>query len=174
MRNRERAHAQHSVLARVISTAVLAISLSAWPRADFAATAGPFRPFLGSWQGSGRITMTSGQTEPITCRATYQGGDGDRSLSQWLVCASDSFRLNIQSSVVAEGGAVQGQWEETTRNVQGNLSGEIGRGDFEGTVSGNGFTAQISIRANERRQAVHIQPSAGDIQSVDIALSRRK
>ena len=136
--------------------------------------AGPFRPFLGSWQGVGKITTQDGRREPISCRATYEGGDGDQSLTQSLVCASDSFRLNIQSSATAEGGQLQGQWQETTRNVQGALTGQIASGDFEGQVSGPGFTAQISIRAGGRRQVVHIAPSAGDIQSVDISLSKRR
>ena len=155
--------------------ALLVISaLSAWPTVSFAASAGPFRPFLGNWQGSGSITSSDDRREPITCRATYQNGDDDSSLTQSLVCASDSFRLNIETNATAADGQLQGQWQETTRGVQGQLSGQIGRGDFEGTVTGAGFTAQISIRAAGKRQEVHIQPSAGDIRSVDISLSKRK
>ena len=152
----------------------LAAALAAWPGPAFAAKAGPFRPFLGSWSGTGVITSSNGQRDPITCRATYEAADGDWSLSQSLVCASDSFRLNIESSVTADGRQLQGQWQETTRNVQGQLSGEVAHGDYEGTVSGPGFTAQISLRASGRRQTVHIAPSAGDIQSVDIVLMRRR
>ena len=152
----------------VLAAAAFAFSVGS------ASAAGPFRPFAGSWQGSGRITSTNGQNEPINCRATYDVGDGDTSLNQTLVCASDSFRLNIESNVTANGDQLQGQWRETTRGVQGDLSGQVGGGDFEGTVSGPGFTAQISLRSNGRRQAVHIQPSAGDIQSVDITLARRR
>ena len=160
------------VRAGVLAVAGLGTILAAWSVPALAA--GPFRPFLGSWQGSGAITTNDGRREPIGCRATYEGGDGDQSLTQSLVCASDSFRLNIQSSASAQGGQLQGQWQETTRNVQGALTGEIASGDFEGTVSGPGFTAQISIRAGGRRQVVHIAPSAGDIRSVDISLSKRK
>src|SRR5579863_4429873 len=156
--------------------AMLSLSgaLATWPGVGVAAPRGPFRPFLGSWQGAGAITTSDGRSERISCRATYQDEEGDQSLTQSLVCASDAFRLNIESSVVANGRELQGQWQETTRNVQGQLSGEIARGDFEGVVSGPGFTAQISIRANGRLQVVRIQPSAGDIQSVDITLTRRK
>ena len=160
------------VRAGILAVAGLGTILAAWSVPALAA--GPFRPFLGSWQGSGAITTNDGRREPIGCRATYEGGDGDQSLTQSLVCASDSFRLNIQSSASAQGGQLQGQWQETTRNVQGALTGEIASGDFEGTVSGPGFTAQISIRAGGRRQVVHIAPSAGDIRSVDISLSKRK
>ena len=151
------------------------VSALAWsPSLSTAAPAGPFGPFLGSWQGAGTISTSDGRRERISCRATYEGGEGGESLSQSLVCASDAFRLNIESSAVANGGELRGQWQETTRNVQGELSGQVSRGDYEGTVSGPGFTAQISLRSNGRRQIVHIQPSAGDIQSVDISLSRRR
>lgn len=155
-----------------IGAAICAVAVAAF--ASPALAAGPFRPFLGSWQGVGRIVSSDGRQEPIRCRATYEGADGDRSLTQSLVCASDSFRLDIQCNAVASDGALQGQWRETTRNVEGSLSGQIKRGDFEGEVSGVGFTAQISLRAEGRRQSVHIQPSAGDVQSVDIVLTRRR
>jgi hypothetical protein len=142
--------------------------------ADSASSAGPFRPFLGSWRGTGRITSTDGRAEPISCRATYEGSDGDTSLNQALVCASDSFRLNIESNATADGGSLRGEWRETTRGVQGTLSGQIGGGDFEGQVDGGGFTAQISLRSNGRKQAVYIRPSAGDIRDVNIVLTKSR
>jgi hypothetical protein len=149
-------------------------ALSVWGVADSALAAGPFHPFIGSWRGGGKITSKDGRQEPITWRATYEGEDGDRSLIQSLVCASDAFRLSIESSAVAEGGALRGEWRETTRNVRGKMSGEIDHGDFQGQVSGFGFTAQISIRASGHRQAVSIRPSAGDIRGVDIVMTRAK
>jgi len=139
-----------------------------------ASAAGPFRPFLGSWQGSGAITTQDGRREPISCRATYDAGEEAESLTQSLVCASDAFRVNVEASLTAEGGQVQGQWQETSRGVQGAVTGQIASGDFEGTVSGPGFTVQLSIRSNGRRQVVRIAPSTGDIRSVDLSLSKRK
>src|SRR5580658_69186 len=103
--------ATRRVRAGVLAVACLSVMLGTWSAPALAA--GPFRPFLGSWQGSGAITTQDGRREPISCRATYEGDDGDRSLTQSLVCASDSFRLNIQSSATAEGGRLQGQWQET-------------------------------------------------------------
>jgi hypothetical protein len=169
--------AQVSFFSRRFRAAVAAAGLAAgltFSAADPASAASPFRPFLGSWRGTGQITGMDGRREPISCRATYEGGD-DRSLSQVLVCASDAFRLNIESNVTADGGGgLQGQWRETTRGVQGNLSGQIGSGDFEGQVEGPGFTAQISLRSNGRKQAVYIRPSAGDIQDVNIVLKKMR
>jgi hypothetical protein len=135
--------------------------------------AGPFRPFLGSWRGTGEITTQDSRKEPISCRATYEGDD-EQSLTISLVCASDAFRINIESSVTEEGGALRGEWRETTRGVQGDISGQIGRGDFEGQVTAGGVNVGISIRVSGRRQAVSIRPSAGDFRGVDIVLSKAK
>ena len=155
---------------RTVAALAAALTLFSVP----AQSAGPFRPFLGSWRGAGEILSADGRREPISCRARYDGADGDRAMTQSLVCASDSFRLNVEISATAEGGALNGEWRETTRNVQGRLSGAIGGGDFRGAVSGDGFTAQVSIRASGRRQSVSMQPSAGDIRSVDITLTRAR
>ena len=42
------------------------------PAVEPAFAAGPFRPFLGSWRGTGEITSQDGRKEPISCRATYE------------------------------------------------------------------------------------------------------
>jgi hypothetical protein len=154
----------------VVAAAVLGAAATV---AEPAFAAGPFRPFLGNWRGTGEITTQDSRKEPISCRATYEGDD-EQSLTISLVCASDAFRINIESNVTAEEGALRGQWRETTRGVQGDLSGQVGRGDFEGQVTGPGFTASMSIRVSGRKQAVYIRPSAGDIRGVDIVLSRVK
>jgi hypothetical protein len=95
-------------------------------------------------------------------------------LSQTIVCASPSYRIDIQSTVEASGQRVQGKWSEATRGVSGQLTGTVQGGLFEGAVSGPGFTAGVSLRSNGRRQAVNIQPSpGGDIANVQIELERR-
>jgi hypothetical protein len=165
-------HSSRRARAGVLAVAGLGTMLGTWSAPALAA--GPFRLFLGSWQGSGAITTQDGRREPISCRATYDAGEGDESLTQSLVCASDAFRVNIEASLTAQGGQVQGEWRETSRGAQGAVTGQIGSGDFEGTVSGPGFTVQLSIRSNGRRQVVHIAPSAGDIRSVDLSLSKRR
>ena len=156
---------------RVVSAAAVLGAASVVVEPAFAA--GPFRPFLGSWRGTGEITTQDSRKEPISCRATYEGDD-EQSLTISLVCASDAFRINIESNVTEEGGALRGEWRETTRGVQGDVSGQIGRGDFEGQVTAGGVTVGMSIRVSGRRQAVSIRPSAGDIQGVDIVLSKAK
>jgi hypothetical protein len=138
------------------------------------ATNGPFRPFLGNWRGSGDIVAADGHKEPVMCRATYAFAESVVALTQSLVCASDSYRFDVESRFVADGGTLKGRWAETTRNISGDLMGQVGNGDFEGTVTGANFTAQISVRTNQSKQVVSIRPSAGDIASVEVTLQRRR
>jgi hypothetical protein len=68
---------------------------------------------------------------------------------------------------------VEGHWQETTRQVQGNLTGQIVDGDLEGGVVGPGFTAEISLRATGRRQIMSIMPQGGDVNHVTVVLERK-
>jgi hypothetical protein len=137
----------------------------------FASPASPFAKFVGSWGGAGQVAGANGSVEKIRCRATYST-PADEQLSQSLVCASDSYRIQIHSFVVADGQAVEGHWDETTRQVTGHLAGTIADGRFEGSVSGAAFTAGLSLVTAGRKQTVVITPNAGDISRVSIVLSR--
>jgi hypothetical protein len=157
-------------IAGVASISLLA-AVAFTPGDAFAGPAGPFARFVGSWGGAGQVAGVDGSVEKIRCRATYST-PADSQLSQSLVCASDSYRIQIHSFVVADGQAVEGHWEEATRQVTGHLAGTIADGRFEGAVSGAAFTANLSLNAAGRKQTVVITPNAGDISRVSIVLSR--
>jgi hypothetical protein len=151
----------------------VAAALVAWPLAGSAQVAGPFARFDGHWKGVGRVSDVNGKSERIACRADYSIPPSGNAVSQSLVCASDSYRFEVQSDVVLQGGRnIQGRWEETTRHAQGDLVGTISNEDFEGTVTGTGFTAGISIRMTGNKQAVVITPHGSDIVRVDIVMTR--
>jgi hypothetical protein len=157
---------------RLLATG-LASALLIWPYIGLAQTVGPFALFEGKWRGSGRVTGRDGASERITCRAAYSIPPSGAALSQSLVCASDSYRFEVQSDVVAtDGRTVQGKWLESTRHVDGDLNGQIANGDFEGTVEGPSFSAGISIRTTSAKQAVVITPHNGDVARVDIVMTR--
>jgi hypothetical protein len=118
------------------------------------------------------VVGADGNQEHITCRARYAVDQNGGALSQTLLCASDSYRVDISSYIVAEGHSVRGHWQETTRQVQGDLTGQIVDGDFEGGVAGPGFTAEISLKATGRKQVINIKPQGGDVANVNIVLSR--
>src|SRR5436853_2655022 len=90
------------------------------------AQSGPFAGMAGVWAGGGTITLDDGSSERIRCRATYAVGAGGNGLNQSLTCASDSYRFNLSSNVVARGDVLSGTWSETSRNVSGNVEGSGG------------------------------------------------
>jgi hypothetical protein len=137
-----------------------------------AAHTNPFVDFLGTWRGSGHVVASDGHSERITCRANYSESDGGKALSQSLVCASDSYRFDVHSYVIENDRGVEGYWQEATRNVTGQLTGQVEAGQFEGSITGPSFTAQLSLKTTGRKQAVSITPQGGDIVRVDITLSR--
>jgi len=154
-------------------TAVAIAAAAAVLPAQSAAAASPFQPFVGEWTGSGQVIGSNGDRERVRCRASYAESRRGEALSQTIVCASASYRVDIQSYVEASGRTVQGTWSEESRGVSGQLTGRIEGGLFEGAVYGQGFTAGVSLRSNGRQQAVNIEPSGGDIAGVTIELERR-
>jgi hypothetical protein len=151
---------------------IIAASGALWPEVGAAYTTNPFADFIGAWRGFGHVVVSDGRSERISCRATYSETGGGKTLSQSLVCASDSYRFDVHSYVVADDRGVEGYWQETSRNVTGHLTGQINGGQFEGSIAGASFTAQLALKTTGRKQAVTITPQGGDIVRVEIMLSR--
>ena len=159
--------------ARSLMALGIASAILLWPGIGMSEAGGPFAAFLGSWRGSGQATIKDGHRERISCRAKYSGSDSGQSLTISLVCASDSYRFNVESYVEAQGQNIHGHWEETTRKVQGDLSGRVDGGQFKGTVTGGLFSVDMSIRATERAQAVSMVPHGADVTDMEIVLNRQ-
>jgi len=133
----------------------------------------PFTGLAGYWSGGGAITLSNGSNERIRCKATYAVHASGRAMNQTLRCASDSYRLEISSNVVSEGGAVSGSWSEATRNVTGNISGRATSAAIQARVSGGAFSASIDVRTHGNSQSVTIRPSGGtDVTDVSVTLRR--
>jgi hypothetical protein len=135
------------------------------------AQSGPFAGMAGNWSGAGTVTLDDGSTERIRCRASYAVGDGGNGLNQSLTCASDSYRFNLASNVLAHGGSLSGTWSESTRNVNGNLEGRGSNGNFQVVASAPGFTANLTLTTRGNRQSVMIRSDSA-FRAASISLSR--
>ena len=154
----------------LVGTAVLA-AVALLPGSASYAQSAPFAGMAGVWSGSGTITLDSGASERIRCRATYAvSGDGS-GLNQNLVCASDSYKFDLKSDVIANNGLLSGTWSEASRNVTGSLEGRAGAGQFNVVVSAPAFTANLSMTTRGNKQTVSIT-SQSQIKSASISLSR--
>ncbi len=135
------------------------------------AQSGPFAGLAGVWSGGGTLTLDDGSTERIRCRATYAVGSGGNGLNQSLTCASDSYRFNLSSNVVASGGSLAGTWSESSRGVSGSLEGRGANGNFQVIASAPGFTANISLKTTGNKQSVVIRAES-QFRGASISLSR--
>src|SRR5262249_55667642 len=84
--------------------------------------AGPFSGMAGAWNGTGAISLASGNRERIRCRATYDVNEAGDNLKLDLRCASDSYKFSLSGNAQSSGGNVTGNWFESTRAVGGNIS----------------------------------------------------
>jgi hypothetical protein len=133
----------------------------------------PFAGLSGAWTGSGSIAMKNGANERLRCRAKYSTTPSGSGLHQELLCASDSYKFNVNSNVVADAsGAVAGTWTETSRNVTGQVSGRASGGVIRTTVQAPGFTANLLLEIRGNAQSVSITPSGVDVRQVTITLHR--
>jgi hypothetical protein len=133
---------------------------------------GPFAGFAGAWNGSGRIEMQSGTSERIRCRARYSVSQAGEVLLQELRCASDSYRIDVNSTAQSDGDSLSGTWTELTRNVTGSLSGRASRGSIQARVNALGFSADLTVHTAGNTQSVTITPEGNDVRSVAVTMKR--
>src|SRR5580692_6287448 len=137
-------HAAAPFTRRLIIAAVALFAASVFSSASHAQS-GAFSGMAGNWSGGGTVTLDDGSSERIRCRASYAVGEGGNGLNQTLTCASDSYRFNLASNVVSQGGTLSGTWSESSRGVQGTLEGRGGSGNFQVVATAPGFSANISL-----------------------------
>lgn len=154
----------------LLRTSLIGAALGLSAPAAFAQSA-PFAGMAGVWSGSGTIALEGGAKERIRCKATYAVSSEGNGLNQALLCASDSYKFELKSDVIAKSGALSGNWAETTRNVSGSLQGRAGNGQFDVTVSAPAFTAKLVMTTNGNKQNVAIT-SDGSFKGANIALNR--
>jgi len=153
-----------------IASRVLALFLL-MPSAALAQTSG-FAGMAGSWSGSGSVTLTSGATERIRCRATYEVTPSGNTFQQSLRCTSDSYNFDLRSSVVRSGDTVSGTWSETTRNVTGGIAGRVSGNQIQAAIQGPGFSANLGLATQGDRQTVSIRSQGTELSAVSIVLRR--
>jgi hypothetical protein len=139
-----------------------------------AASTGPFAGLSGSWSGSGTIALSDGRTERLRCQATYAVASAGMNLRQNLRCASDSYNFELRTDVDYQGGNIAGRWAETTRNVEGRISGSANAGRINAVAQGPGFAAGLAMSTRSGRQSVSIRSSGTELSQVSIDLTRKR
>ena len=124
-----------------------------------AADASPFAKLAGRWLGEGRFGIRDGGTEEVKCRVTYilTGSDGN-GLKQTIRCAAPSGTIEVQSLVTHSAGKLSGTWKELSRDMSGELAGEVTPKGFRVVIKGSSLNANMTIvLVGDAKQVVEIQ-----------------
>ena len=154
---------------RLLIAAAVLFGASAATTPVHAQAGGPFAGMAGNWAGGGTVTLDDGSRERLRCRANYAVAGARMQMT--LTCASDAYKFQLTADVVDQGGAVSGNWTETSRNISGSLQGRGGGGSFEVLASTGGFNANISLRTAGNKQSINMRADS-QFRAASIALSR--
>lgn len=149
------------VLASVVGAGTLST------RAD-----GIFDHLTGSWAGAGTLTLNTGSRERILCRTTYSASGGGMSLRLDLKCASDSFKFELRSDLIAADGSISGVWSEGTRRVSGSITGRGTYDRVDVTANSATFSALLTVITRGNRQNVSIRSPGSEMQEVAFSMTR--
>jgi hypothetical protein len=139
-----------------------------------AAASGPFAEFSGSWSGNGTIHPEGGNSERIRCNGTYSPRGGNE-LEVKLRCASDSYKFDLSGHLTAaSNNQISGQWNENSRGIGGSVTGTANGGRMLMHTETAGFSADLTMVMQGRRQDVTISShGGGQIVKASITMSRR-
>jgi len=154
---------------RLLIAAAVLLGASVSISSVHAQAGGPFAGMAGNWAGGGIVTLDDGSRERLRCRASYAVAGVQMTMT--LTCASDAYKFQLGANVVDQGGAVSGNWTETSRNISGTLQGRGGGGSFEVLASTGGFNANISLRTVGNRQSISMRADS-QFRAANISLSR--
>jgi hypothetical protein len=136
------------------------------------ARSGLFVPMAGAWSGGGKVVLSDGQVERIRCRATDDVGNRGDSMRQHLRCASPSYNFDVRNTVSAYQGQITGNWDETTRNVGGQLFGRASPDLVRARVEGGQFNADVMLAHRGNSLNIRLDPYGTDVREVMVTLRR--
>ena len=139
----------------VLALVLLAAAFSA-PDASASDTS-PFAVLAGRWTGEGRLGLKESPPETVKCRATYFITEGKDELKQNIRCATAGGSIEVKSEIQHTSGALTGKWQETTRNIAGDLTGSVTPNGFRVAVRGGDISANMDIIVRDNRQLIEIQ-----------------
>ena len=159
----------HTARAAVLCGAIVGFLSALSP----AQAAGPFDALGGQWAGSGTASLNDGSTERLRCTATYNVAGSSLKLN--VVCATDSFKLDARSDVHYTDGFLNGHWNETSRNLGGDVSGSANGNTIKVNLESGGSTLfGVTLVTNGSAQTVRIVPQQGtSIKNVSISMARK-
>lgn len=133
---------------------------------------GPFDQLVGTWRGSGKVSLTSGNTESLKCKAYYTPKSEGAELGIAIRCASPGNSIELRAKLSHSGNQVTGEWEERTYNATGIVSGDGSVGKLQLSITGGAFTGTMTVQTNGTQQTVTIRTNGIALTGVNMNLSK--
>jgi hypothetical protein len=133
---------------------------------------GPFERMSGTWSGGGTVVFSDGHDDLIRCHLDNDVSEAGSLLELHLRCASASYNFEVQSTVAARKGEVSGNWNETSRNIRGQLLGVLEKDRVVAHVEGGAFDADVTLAVTGSSLVFTLAPVGTEVREVVIILQR--
>ena len=130
-----------------------------------------FQDLAGTWRGSGRVHLLTGQSEALSCKAYFTSRDAGSGLGIALACASASNKIDLRATLVQTGETISGSWEERSFNSTGSVAGTLADDRIDLSIDGT-IKATMSITLEGKSQLISISTEGQGFRSVDLELER--
>jgi hypothetical protein len=131
-------------------------------------TSGPFDALAGLWSGNGVVETSDGQHERVRCKATYAAENAGHIVKLDLRCASDAYKFELSSNIIANWRFTVWELFESTHLVGGSISGR----NINARAEGDTFTALLTVKTNGHRQVFLMESPGAKVSQVSINLSQ--
>ena len=145
----------------VVRSILFALALGAIAPPVRAAPNDLFSTLPGAWSGSGTVLKSDDTTESLRCKAKYSLTPSGSVVHQDLRCAADSYRLELVTDIVNQGGELAGTWKELDRQAGGSVSGHIDGDVISTRIKGLAFEAAVVITTRGGQQTIALTSDTG-------------
>ncbi len=156
-----RAFAEANRMIALLAGAIIASPLAASPITD---------ALEGEWSGSGRLTLSSGETERIRCNGTARSTTAN-TVDQRFNCASTGKNFSFSSSLHFSSNRVRGSWTGSGRS--GTVTGRATRSSVRARLVGADGTGNLSASISGCRQTLRITGWTDELRSLSVSLRKK-
>lgn len=130
-----------------------------------------FQKLDGTWRGTGKVILTGGNAQRISCKAYYNIRGNGSNLGFAIRCAAPSNKFELRGNVRDNRGTLSGTWEERTFNAVGKVSGTA-RPDRVNLAINGTVTGSMNISLSGSQQQVAISTKTEGLKAISINLRR--
>ncbi len=162
------------LLAAAAFSSISLAGVAAYAQWASASLPNTFTTLAGRWSGHGTVKPASGPAESFKCVVTYIPQGSSAQLKQNLRCKSANYKLDAATHLELRGEKVVGRWQDNIYvGLNGTVAGVVKDGGFDVVLSGQFFTAKMTVVGSGCKQSVTVTPVRADyIREVSASLTK--